>query len=76
MANTLSTNQLLNEPRLSVSDVFFNHGGVVVGSKWWKSNEEFQEHLLSRAEDFVSANVLEPENITPMMLVDDFMNRL
>ena len=54
--------------------MFFNHGGVIVGSKWWESDKEFQEHVHRCAKCFIDANGL--HEITPMMLVDDFMERL
>lgn len=69
-----SIQHLLNRKRLSISDMFFNHGGVIVGSKWWKSNKEFQEHVHRCAKDFIDVNGL--DEITPLMLVDDFMERL
>ena len=67
-------NLLLQRERLSISDMFFNHGGVIVGSKWWESDKEFQEHVHRCAKCFIDANGL--HEITPMMLVDDFMERL
>ena len=66
--------ELLNRERLSISDMFFNHGGVVVGSKWWQSDKEFHEHIHRCAKDFIDINGL--DEITPMMLVDDFLRRL
>ena len=67
-------NLLLQRERLSISDMFFNHGGVIVGSKWWKSDKEFQEHVHRCAKCFIDVNGL--DEITPLMLVDDFLERL
>lgn len=70
-----SIQHLLNRNRLSISDMFFNYGGVIVGQKWGMlTNVKFQKHVHRCAKDFLDVNGL--DEITPLMLVDDFMERL
>ena len=75
MEKLLSITELLNRERLSISDMFFNYGGVIVALKDKPyTNKDFLEHVHRCAKNFIDVNGL--DEITPMMLVDDFMERL
>ena len=71
MENLSIKNRLLNEGRFSISDMFFNYGGVQLGEDTVVYGDS---HIKECAERFI--NVWHLDDVTPDMLVNDFIERL